>query len=174
MDSVLQVEQALVETLAVLFPRDSVHSGCRILPEALVRLPQERHLHVAEQRGPLLLWLLLCSLSDPLQERERAFSVLGRKRVSCSGFPLGLGPSLHRLDGRYPRLRRLPRYHALVRLLDGLFHGLRLFTFPRLPAVHHWRRGHVEVSRLPCRKLSERAELIRPRGEGGHHVHSCR
>ena len=110
--------------------------------QALVRLLQERHLDVAQQVGPLLLWLLFRSLSDPLQCRERACSVLCRERVSCSGFSLGRGPSLHRLDGRYPRLRRLLRYNARVRLLDGL-RRIVAFAFPCLLAVHHRWRGPV-------------------------------
>src|SRR5947207_350032 len=114
MDSVLQVAQAFVQTLAICFPGDSVHASCRSFPEPSIGLLQDRHLHMAEQRGPLLLWLLLCSLSDPLQERERIVLALSLGCVSCSRFSLGLGPSLHRLDGRYPRLRRLLRYYALV------------------------------------------------------------
>ena len=79
-------------------------------------------------------------------------------RASSLGFPLGRAPFLHRLDGRYPRLRRLLRYHAPVRLLEGLQlrgtcpYGLRLVVFPRLPAAHHGRTGTLEVSRLPCRR----------------------
>jgi len=103
-----------------------------------------------------------------------AYPVLCRERVSCSGFPLGLGPSLHRLDGRYPRLRRLLRYYGRVRLLDRSLCGARLVAFPQLLAVHHRRTSAFEVSRLPCRKLSERAELHRLRRERGRHVHSCR
>src|SRR4051812_9432623 len=115
---------------------------------------------MAEQVGPLLLWLLLRSLSDPLHGRRRTFLALSRACVSCSRLSLGRRPSLRRLDGRYPRLRRLLRYNACVRLLDALSSGLRLFAFPRLLLGHHDRGSCVEISRLPCKRLSERAELI--------------
>src|SRR5450432_2863572 len=77
----------------------------------------------------VVLWFLFRSLSDPLQARERILLALCRGCVSCSGLSLGLGPSLHRLDGSYPRLRRLLRYYDLVRLLDTCFPNLRLVAF---------------------------------------------
>src|SRR5690606_35917534 len=114
MDAVLQVAQALVETLAVRFPGDPIHPGRRALSKAEIRPLEQRHPEVAEQVGPLLLWLRGGSLSYPLQDRGRVLFALCRGRVSCSGIPLGLGPSLHRLEGRYPHLRRLRRYYGLV------------------------------------------------------------
>jgi hypothetical protein len=54
---------------------------------------------------------------------------------------MGRAPSLHRLDGRYPRLRRLlaGRYYERVRLLGGLLR-VAAFAFPPVPAAHHVRR----------------------------------
>jgi hypothetical protein len=153
MDTVLQIAQALVETLAVLGPSHPVHSGCRILAETFIRRRKEWCPDVAEQVGPLLLWLVFRSLSDPLQGCERVVPALSWGRVSCNGFSLGRGPSLHRLDGCYPRLRRLLRYHTRVRLLDDSLHGVRLLAFPWLPFVHHRREGIAEVSRLPLKRL---------------------
>jgi hypothetical protein len=151
MDSILQVKQALVETLAVLSPRHLIHSCRRIPSKTLVRLLEKRLLDVAQQVGPLFYWLLPRSLSHPLQKAERIGLALCRGCVFRSGLSLGLGPSLCRLDGRYPRLRRLLRYYDLVRLLSDSLPGLAAFAFPWLPAAHHWRRGIAEISRLPCR-----------------------
>src|SRR6185503_6155384 len=58
----------------------------------------------------------LFSLSDSLQESERASPILSWGRVSCSELSLGRSPSLHRLGRRYPCLRRLLRYFDGVRL----------------------------------------------------------
>ncbi len=113
-------------------------------------------------------------LSDPLQECERTFLALCRACVSRSRSSPGRGPSLRRLDGRYPRLRRLLRYYAHVRLLDALSSGLRLAAFPRLLLGHHCRGSCVEISRFPCMRLSERAELIGLRRVCRRHAHSCR
>lgn len=91
-------------------------------------------------------WAFPWLLSRSVAVRQRAYLVLCRERVSCHKFPLGLGPSLPRLDGRYPRLRRLLRYYDLVRLLEGMLNGFWIFTFPRLPASHHRQRGPFQVS----------------------------
>ena len=64
------------------------------------------------------------------------FPTLSWGRVSCSGFPLSRGPSLHRLDGRYPRLRRLLWYYVHVRLLGALTCRLRPKAFLQLLSAH--------------------------------------
>jgi len=113
-DAVLQVVQALVETVAVPGPGHRIHAGRRVATKALVRLREPRHPEVDEQVGPFLLRSLFRALPDPLQGRGHVAPALGRGRVSCNRLSLGRGPSLHRLDGRYPRLRRLLRYYARV------------------------------------------------------------
>jgi len=101
---------------------------------------------------------VLRSLADPLGDVGAEFRALGPVRVSPSGFPVGRAPSLHRLPGRYPRVRRLlaGRYYERVRLLRGLRlrgshpYGLRLFAFPCLPPASFDGRAPSEVSRFPC------------------------
>src|SRR5262245_58827508 len=117
MDSVLEVREASFEILAVLAPRDPIDPSCRVLLQALVRLRQKWHLEVTHQVAELRLLVLRCSVSDSLQVRGRTCPTLGPECVSWREFSLGLAPSLRRLDGRYPRLRRLLRYYGLVRLL---------------------------------------------------------
>src|SRR5688572_3493500 len=174
MDAVLQLEQAFAKTLAVLLPRDLVHSSRCLLAQACVRFQQQRHLDVTEQVGPFVFRLLLGSLSQPLQVRERISPALCQGCVSCNSFPLGRGPFLHRLEGRYPHLRRYLRYYDRVRFLTGRLRGLWLMAFPRPPATHHRWRGISEASRFPCKRHSGRAKLIRPRRDCTRHVHTCR
>src|SRR3954451_23866835 len=97
-----QVAEALVETIAVCFPRHAVHPGRRPSSQALIRLPEEWLPEVTVQVGPTAPWLSFRSLPYPLHVRGRACPALCRERVSCNGLSLGLGPSFHRLDGRYP------------------------------------------------------------------------
>jgi hypothetical protein len=151
MNAVPKVAQAGVQILAVLVPRNPIDTRGSILAEALVRLLQKRLLDMAQQIGEPFPFPLLCSLSDPLQGRERACPVLSPERVSWSRFPVGRALSLHRLDGRYPRLRRLlaGRYSARVRLLEGLLR-ITAVAFPPVPAVYHRPAGPFEVSRFPC------------------------
>ena len=151
MHAVLEVAQLGVQILAVLLPRDPIDARRCILAKALVRLLQKRHLEMAQQVGEPFPFSFLRSLSDPLQARERAFPVLSPERVSWSRFPVGRALSLHRLLGRYPRVRRLlaGRYSARVRLLEGLLR-ISVMAFPPVPAVHHRPAGPFEVSRFPC------------------------
>jgi hypothetical protein len=55
--------------------------------------------------------------------------------VSGNGLSLGLGPSLHRLDGRYPRLRQLLPVLWPRPTPQRLFRGVSLVAFPRLPTI---------------------------------------
>jgi len=170
---VLQVREVSFELLAVLAPRDPIDAGSRMLLEALVRLAKQRLLQVTEKIRKLRLLVRSCFLSDPLQVRGRAFPALSPARVSWSEFSLGRTPSLHRLDGRYPRLRRLLRYYACVRLLGGLWPRLVDSTFPQLPAAHHVeRRGASEVSRFPCRGHLRACRILRLRESGRNRAHT--
>ena len=173
-DPVLQVREASFEMLAVLAPRDPIHPGCRFLLQASIRLRQKRHLQVAHQVAELRLLVLRCLASDPLQVRGRACPALGPERVSWCGFSLGLAPSLHRLGGRYPRLRRFHRYYGLVRLPGSLRPRLVDSPFPRLPdARHGGRRGASGVSRFPCREYVRACRALRLRMGGVvHRAHS--
>ena len=79
---------------------------------------------------------------------------------------LGRVPSLHRLDGRYPRLRRLlaGRYYERVRLLGGLLR-ITACAFPPVPPRHHQRVGPSEVSRFPCMRHVCACRTLGPRRE---------
>ena len=106
--------------------------------------------------------LLSCSLlRSAAGTWARSGSRCVEERVSCSGFSLGLGPSLHRLDGRYPRLRRLLRYYDLVRLLDACS---RLAVSPSRACLPPTMSGEAP-SRSPGSRAEgccKRAELFDP------------
>jgi hypothetical protein len=82
MNAVLQVDQARIEMLAVLFPRDPIHTGSRPFPQALIRLLQQQHLDRAQQVVESLPFPLSRALSDPHRLRGRALPVLSPGRVS--------------------------------------------------------------------------------------------
>ena len=149
--------------LAVLLPGDAIDARSCRPTKALVRLRQQRHLQRAHQVGEPLPFLLLRSLSDPLHLRWRASPVLCPVRVSVGGFPLGRGPSLHRLDGRYPRLRRF-RYWSCP--TPGASCEVRpaglLAAAHRPPSTTGPPPG---PPRFPC--MCERAELHDPASAAG-------
>jgi hypothetical protein len=80
--AVLEVPQSLVQILPVRAPRDPIYTWGRALLQALICLLEQRHLDVAEEVIESCPFSFLCSLSDPLHYRERAFPVLCPERVS--------------------------------------------------------------------------------------------
>src|SRR5690606_41093276 len=76
LDPILEVEQPGFEVFAIVAPRLPIYPSCRIFPQALIRLLQQRHLDVTQQVGEPLLLLLSGSLSDPLQHCSYGFPVL--------------------------------------------------------------------------------------------------
>src|SRR5690606_33830500 len=141
------------EVFAIVAPRLPIYPSCRIFPQALIRLLQQRHLDVTQQVGEPLLLLLSGSLSDPLQH--------------CSyGFPV-LCPAVRRwADFLFAALRPSIDSPGVTRDFVDFFgtmsasdfpeafgfgapcpYGLRLVAFPRLRVVHHRRR---EVHKTGC------------------------
>src|SRR6187402_2525875 len=93
-------------------------------------------------------WLVSASGSASLG--GRTFPTLNSVCVSARELLLRRAPSLHRLDGRYPRLRRLLRYYERVRLLAGSSPRLSADAFPGLLGGDHHPSSAIEVSRFPC------------------------
>lgn len=162
--AVLKSSELLLQVLAVLRPRRTIDTCRGPSLETLVRLPQQRHRQVAEQVVEPFLLVRLRAFAHPVQMHVDVLPALCRGRSGCPRFSLGHAPSLHRLDGRYPRLRRLlaGRYYERVRLLDAYPSGLRLLAFPLVPPL---RWASIEVSRFPCMRHVRACRGLRPRGD---------
>lgn len=70
-DAIPEVDQTLIQPLAVLRSRHSIHPGGRISSETKVRLPEQISIHVVQQVGKLLLRVLSRCLPYPVQSARR-------------------------------------------------------------------------------------------------------
>jgi hypothetical protein len=77
-----EVGEASFETLAVLAPRDPIHTGGRPLGQAPKRLLEQWHVDVAHQVVELRSLVFGCFASDSFQFRGRASPALSPAHVS--------------------------------------------------------------------------------------------
>ncbi len=107
-----KILEIVLEGLAVVPPRLSIHPGRGFLLQAEVGLAQcFRVVDVVQQRGEPQLLILTCCLTYPLQRTERVFPARCPGRVLLGQVPFGQASSLHPLRYRLPGVvRELLRY----------------------------------------------------------------
>ena len=107
-----KILEIVLEGLAVVPPRLSIHTGRGFLLQAEVGLAQcFRVVDVVQQRGEPQLLILTCCLTYPLQRTERVFPARCPGRVLLGQVPFGQASSLHPLRYRLPGVvRELLRY----------------------------------------------------------------
>src|SRR5712692_2797445 len=145
-----EILEIVLEGLAVVPPRLSIHTGRGLLLEAEVGRAQRFQVVdvVQERREPQLL-ILTCCLTYPLQRTGRVFPARCPGRVLLGQVPFGQTSSLHPLRRRWPGIvRRLLRYFRSVRLPRSVRHRRTSLDFPTRPKATS-ALGELGISRFP-------------------------
>src|ERR1700692_4646677 len=145
-----EILEVVLEGLAVVPPRLTVHARRRFLLQAEVSLAEPfRIVDMVEKRGEPQLLILLCCLTYPLQRAERVFPARCPGRVLLGQVPFGQASSLHPLRGRLPGVvRGLLRYSRSVRLPRSVRHRRASLDFPMRPEATS-ALGELGISRFP-------------------------
>ncbi len=135
LQSMGEVLEIVLKSLAVVPPRLPVYTGCRVPLQLEVSKPQSVDpVDVMQQSGELHILVQCCRLSYLRQLAWRVYPALSPERVLLAQIPLGQTPSLHPLRRRcFGFVRRLPRYDGSVRLPVFVRHRLLSLDFPMRP-----------------------------------------
>src|SRR6266852_3578212 len=154
LQSMGEILEVVLEGLAVVPPRLTVHARRRFLLQAEVSLAEPfRIVDMVEKRGEPQLLILLCCLTYPLQRAERVFPARCPGRVLLGQVPFGQASSLHPLRCRLPGIvRELPRYSRSVRLPRSVRHRRASLDFPMRPKATA-TLGELGISRFPSEVL---------------------
>src|SRR5208282_4998139 len=144
LQSMGEVLEILLKDHAVVPPRLTVYTGCRVPLQLEVRKPQSVDpADVMQQSGEPHILVSFCRLSYLRQLAWRVYPALSPERVLLAQVPLGQTPSLHLLRRRYSGfVRRLPRYYGSVRLPVFVHHRLLSLNFPMRPERTGRPRGN--------------------------------
>ena len=105
LQSMGEVLEILLKSLAVVPPRLPVHTGCRVPLQLRISKPQGVDpVDVMHQSGELYILVRFCRLSYLRQLAWRDYPALSPERVLLAQIPLGQTPSLHPLRRRYSAL----------------------------------------------------------------------
>ena len=85
----VQVEQALIQTLAVHVPRNAVDTGCCVLLQCEVGRTERVRRNVVEERSETFLRVSLCSFPYPGRRLWHAYPTLCSARALAIRIPLG-------------------------------------------------------------------------------------
>ena len=108
MDTVVQVLQVGLKTLAVIFPAHPIHTRRRRFPQQAIGRLQQFDVDMMQQGGERLVVPFRC-FPYAIEPVGQAFPAQRPALAVPNRVPLGPFPSLHRLLGRSPALvRRLP------------------------------------------------------------------
>src|SRR4029077_14731878 len=154
LQSMGEILEVVLEGLAVVPPRLTVHARRRFLLQAEVSLAEPfRIVDMVEKRGEPQLLILLCCLTYPLQRAGRVFPARCPGRVLLRQVPFGQTSSLHPLRCRLPGIvRGLPRYSRSVRLPRSVRHRRASLDFPMRPRATA-ALGELGISRFPFEVL---------------------
>src|SRR3984885_3334878 len=149
-----KILEIILEGLAVVPPRLTVHARRRFLLQAEVSLAEPfRIVDRVEKRGEPQLLVLLCCLPYPLQRAERVFPARCPGHVLLGQVPFGQASSLHPLRCWLPGIvRGLPRYSRSVRLPRSVRHRRASLDFPMRPRATA-ALGEPGISRFPFEML---------------------
>ena len=163
-----QVLEVFLQTLPVMLPRLTVHTGGGFLLQREVgRAQRVQVIDMVQERREPRLPVLPCHFTYPFERTGRAVSALCPRRVLLNRVPFGQTPSLHSLRRRLPGLvRLLPRYYGSVRL-PALVHRRRPPSgFPTRPTAPP-AAGKHRISRFP-RKVFPYVLGVSDRAESEH------
>src|SRR3989454_4915803 len=149
-----EILEIVLEGLAVVPPRLSIHSGRGFLLQAEVGHAQRfQVVDVVEKRCEPRFLILTCCLTYPLQRTGRVRPARCPGRVLLLRVPFGQTASLRPLRRRLPSLvRGLRRYYWSVRLPVFVLHRRASLDFPMRPQTYSvW--GERGISRFPCEVL---------------------
>jgi len=132
-----EILEVVLEGLAVVPPRLSVHTSCGVPLQLEVSKPQSVDpVDVMQKSGELYILLQCCRLSYLRQFAGRVDPALSPERVLLAQVPLGQTPSLHLLRRRCSGfVRRLPRYYGSVRLPVFVHRRRTSLDFPTRPGL---------------------------------------
>src|SRR3984893_5867724 len=149
-----EILEIILESLAVVPPRLTIHTGRGFLLQAEVgRAQRFQVVDVREKRREPSLLILTCCLTYPLQRTGRVRPARCPGRVLLWQVPFGQTASLHLLRRRLPGLvRGLHRYYRSVRLPVFVHHRRASLDFPMRPQTYSVR-GERGISRFPCEVL---------------------
>src|SRR5579864_2254259 len=150
-----EILEIILESLAVVPPRLTIHTGRGFLLQTEVGLAQRfQVVDVVEKRCEPCFLILTGCLTYPLQRTGRVFPARCPGRVLLLQVPFGQTSSLHPLRCRWPSfVRRLRRYYRSVRLPVFVHHRRASLGFPMRPQTSSvW--GERGISRFPCEVLA--------------------
>ena len=165
MQARVQVEQVLVQTVAVSRPRYSIDTCRGILPQVELNRPERVRCDPMKQRGETLLRVPLCGFQYPVRRLWHVCPTWRSVRALASRIPLDRGPLLRQLRRSVRSLvRRLHGSCDLIRLPQSVHHRLQHSPFPA--RSRRDRRDRLKISRGPGKRL---ADVVKPPGSPRPH-----
>src|SRR6516225_8610228 len=118
MDSVVEVDNPVLQSSLILLPGHSIHSWGSLSLQSVKAVAEQTDSEMVEQSGESFLLPFSCCLPHTAQSLGHSYPALCRARVGRNDVLLGPRPSLPNLrGGLLPFVRLVHRYYSAVRLL---------------------------------------------------------